>query len=212
MSFVTCENFVLISPDGPMFEPISFCLKEGEILGLVGPNGVGKSLLLNCVATGAAPEPFRWAGKLDTLGRRSGDNTFFLPQLHAPDVHMPYQLGEIASFDGKLSMGLSWFDKKIASRPWNKASGGERMRALLARAFASQAQLLLLDEPFNHLDAYSVSSVRDAMRAYVNVIPSRSIIFVSHLENNSRKNDACAETDFQTVEVISPAFRSGVAL
>ena len=86
------------------------------------------------------------------------------------------------------------------------------MRALLARAFASQAQLLLLDEPFNHLDAYSVSSVRDAMRAYVNVIPSRSIIFVSHLENNSRKNDACAETDFQTVEVISPAFRSGVAL
>jgi macrolide transport system ATP-binding/permease protein len=209
MNFVFCENFVLHGPKGPLFEPLSFSLNGGNILGLVGPNGIGKSLLLKCLATGVAPHPFRWTGSLKTLGKSSGNGVFFLPQLQTPEIHMPFQLGEIASFERKLSVTMQWFDKKTFSKPWNKASGGEKMQALLARAFASEAQLLVLDEPFNHLDLRSMAFVREAMRAYVETSLNRSIVFVSHLEHTPRAELHAGYRDFPTLEVVAPSFSNG---
>jgi ATPase subunit of ABC transporter with duplicated ATPase domains len=204
MSLVLCENFVLHTNHGPMFNPLSFEVNSGKILGLVGPNGVGKSLLLNCFLRGYALKPFHSTGNLKTLNHHTSGSTFFLPQLQAPDIHMPYRLEEVASFHGKFPENFSWFDKKMASRSWNEASGGERMRALLARAFASKAKLLLLDEPFNHLDGCAVADVRNAMQDYVIKAPfDRGIIFVSHLENDIQKNYPLSELNFPTLKITS---------
>jgi ATPase subunit of ABC transporter with duplicated ATPase domains len=148
----------------------------------MGPNGVGKSLFLKTIALGTAPKPFALSGVL-SASRGDSRETFYLPQLQVPEIHLPYRLGEIAHFDAGAV--FPWFDERMAQRAWNLASGGERMRALLARALASEASLLLLDEPFNHLDAATAEAVRATFRAETNGPKRRAFLLVSHAEGRS---------------------------
>lgn len=171
-----------MGPKGPLFEPVSFRLDRGESLCLMGPNGVGKSLFLRAIALGTSPKPFALSGHIFS-SRSERQETFYLPQLQVPELHLPYRLGEIARCDAGVA--FPWFDERMAQRAWNLASGGERMRALLARALASAASLLLLDEPFNHLDAATVEAVRATFQAETKGPRQRAFLLVSHAEERS---------------------------
>jgi iron complex transport system ATP-binding protein len=143
---------------------------RGEWVTLIGPNGAGKSSLLRAIA---GLVEFEGAIELDgvpsrRLGRREiAKRLAFVPQspLLPPDLAVrdyvllgrtPY----IGSFGTESAADLAATGRalarldlvELASRPLRTLSGGEQQRAVLARAFAQEAPLLVLDEPTTALD------------------------------------------------------------
>ena len=150
---------------------ISFALPQGEMLGLIGPNGAGKSSLLRCLYRFIRPAK----GHISLF---SQDISELSPKAFACKVAVVQQ-DTPQYFDMTteqlVAMGLTphkgMFDShssedsdKIAKalekvglshkvhQQYDRLSGGEKQRALIARAIVQQPQLLILDEPTNHLD------------------------------------------------------------
>lgn len=143
---------------------LSLEFSAGKMVGLVGPNGSGKSTLLS-VAAGLLPPAaggeVRWSGELLTgipvieRGRRAA----WVPQEARFEfgfsVRAVVGQGRYAHGDDTAGVAeaLARFDlERIAERPVNRLSGGERHRVLLARAWATGAALQLWDEPLAALD------------------------------------------------------------
>jgi iron complex transport system ATP-binding protein len=160
-----------ISLDGAcVVDGVGFALEEGEWLGLIGPNGAGKTTLLKAVA-GLVP----YAGSIRVggdevagLGRRAvARRVALVPQIPVipPDTtvleyvvlgrtpHLGYAgspgTRDVVAARSALARldGAHLVDRRLGS-----LSGGERQRAVLARAVAQDASLLLLDEPTSALD------------------------------------------------------------
>ena len=157
--------------DATILRDVSLDLRAGEMVGLIGPNGAGKSTLLRAVA-GLAPTS---AGSLRYDGRTRnelGRNEFarrlsFLAQDGGAD--WPLRVDHLVAL-GRLPhrrplAGMSESDRAAVERALVAAevahlrlrtvetlSGGERMRALIARALAVEAETLLADEPTAALD------------------------------------------------------------
>jgi len=159
--------------------PISVDVGDGEWLALIGPNGAGKTTLLKA-AVGAAP----YEGVI-TLGgreRRPGRDIAWMPQRpHLPDdmgvadyvmlgrtPHLGYLAAETRHDVETVRLALEKLDlSEFARRPLGTLSGGEAQRAVLARALAQEAPVLLLDEPTASLDvghAVEVLDVVDELR------------------------------------------------
>jgi iron complex transport system ATP-binding protein len=153
--------------------PITLSVGAGEWLGLIGPNGAGKSTLIK-TAIGIAP----YTGSV-SLGLgvvRRGVDVAWMPQRpHLPDdmgvadyvmlgrtPHLGI-LGAETRNDVETVMGaLERLDLRgLARRPLGTLSGGEAQRAVLARALAQQAPVLLLDEPTASLDVGHAVEVLD---------------------------------------------------
>lgn len=154
-----------------IFSDISFTLGEQEVLCILGPNGIGKSTLIRCLAN---LNPL-CAGSIrlrdrDVLTMNSSDVAKivgYVPQAH--DIVFPFTVREFVLMGRaphlKLfsSPGKSDYAKadeaidlvgiqKISDKPVNEISGGEYQLAMIARALAQEPDVLLLDEPTSHLD------------------------------------------------------------
>ncbi len=155
----------------PLFKDISFSLKKGDIFTILGPNGVGKSTLFNCINKDLLPQE----GEIYLCGKPIHD---YDPRMMAR--HLAYvQQGQEAPFDytvreylvmgrnpyiGSLSSPtsedykivedvLEEFElKDLGDKSIKKISGGERQQIHIARALVQQTDVILLDEPTNHLD------------------------------------------------------------
>jgi iron complex transport system ATP-binding protein len=150
---------------------ISFSVKTGEICGLLGPNGCGKTTLLKCINRILVNK----TGSIMIHGRDiSGLSREEIARLIAV---VPQELSIVFSFTvlqivlmgGSGRFGLSGIPKKkdylnaieileelhiddLAERRYNELSGGEKQMVLIARALFQKAGILLLDEPTSHLD------------------------------------------------------------
>ncbi|CAM3891673.1 iron complex transport system ATP-binding protein [Ectopseudomonas alcaliphila] len=161
------------SPDGQrtLLDAIDLEIGDGELLGLIGPNGSGKTSLLRCAYRFQRPSagcveldgealwqrPPRWSAQRVAVLLQE------FPQDFGLRVHEVAAMGRTPHkglFDGDdaddqrlvsealARVGLS----ALAQQPFASLSGGEKQRVLLARALVQQPQVLILDEPTNHLD------------------------------------------------------------
>lgn len=179
-----------------VIDKLSMQVYWGELLGIVGPNGGGKSSLLKCIL-GLLPLK---EGKI-TFYQPDGSvcrdaNIGYLPQMSRIDRHFPISVCEV------IRSGLGLKAKKEASlglcqqaaerfavadllkRPIGKLSGGQLQRVLLARAIVSEPDLIILDEPNSYLDSQSSQLLQESISELRS--PDKSIIVVSHLVDNLR--------------------------
>jgi len=163
-------------------ERISLPIRTGEILAIVGPSGCGKSTLLQLLAGFQAPtngdvlvngERLSGLNRLCTM-MPQGDSLF---PWHSVRRNVAY------GSDGRADRVEAYLDavglRDFADRWPRQLSAGMRKRAEVARAYASHAQLLLLDEPFAALDVMTKESMHTLLQR-VWVSDRRTIVFVTH--------------------------------
>ena len=179
MDFYDQEKSPVVSAEGltvkrgtvPVLQEITFEVKSGEIIGIIGPNGGGKTTLLQTLL--GLIKPF--AGKATVFGfptARLGpvrSKIGYIPQKRAYDRHFPLSAADVVKTGlyssrtllrplrqeekaGCREMLESVDALHLAARPFGDLSGGEQQRVLLARALIRRPQLLLLDEPNTGLD------------------------------------------------------------
>src|SRR5215216_1444376 len=166
----------------PALEGITFSVPKGAMLGVVGPNGGGKSTLLKAMLGLVRPQ----TGTVEILGhwvdRRVRKLVGYVPQREDVDWNFPVSAFDVAMMGRVPSMkpfrrptardrelvrealetvGM----ERYADAPIGGLSGGQQQRVFLARALAQEAQVLLLDEPVSGVDAPSQHEIFDLLRA-----------------------------------------------
>ena len=173
---------------------ISFVVNEGEYFGLVGPNGAGKTTILRAILGILKP----LSGEV-LVGTAEGRPLRFgyVPQRDTIDDVLPYTVEEVVMMGRyrqvglfrspgaedrvKVSESLAHVDvETIRGRAFKDLSGGQKQRVLIARALASQPDVLILDEPTNGMDLSS----RTVILQLIGQLHSQdrlTVIMVSHL-------------------------------
>ncbi len=168
-----------------------FTVGAGDFVSIVGPNGVGKTTLLKCVAGLLSP----LSGTL-TLGDGIADGGIgYLPQQGPLQRDFPASVREVVQSGCQALRGLRPFYTRgerrraadamerlglsaLAKRCYRELSGGQRQRALLARAICGDCRLLLLDEPTAALDPDAAAEFYVTLRE-INA-GGVSVMMVSH--------------------------------
>ncbi|MGA9872656.1 MAG: ABC transporter ATP-binding protein [Rhodococcus sp. (in: high G+C Gram-positive bacteria)] len=183
MMSLTVRNVTARLGSREVLHHIGFDVAAGEVLGLVGPNGSGKTTALRCCYRALMPTAGTvlvdgddaLAMKRSELSRTVGVGT------QEPQASIGLTVRESVALGRVPHRG--WFDRQtssdddivtaclhrvdlldLAHRDVGALSGGERQRVSIARALAQQPRVLLLDEPTNHLDLRQQLTVMNAVR------------------------------------------------
>ena len=161
---VSCKNLTLGYDRHPAVHHLSFDFQFGSLTAIAGPNGGGKSTLIKGITGSLQP----LEGSLEFSNSQSVE-VAYLPQLSDVDPSFPVTVidfismglwNDIGSFSGISSSMEDRIYESISSlgligyedRPIGTLSGGEMQRVLFARLLLQDADLVLLDEPFNSID------------------------------------------------------------
>ena len=179
-------------------DDLSFHLREGQWLMLAGPNGAGKSTLIEAIAQGVKYSGvFQWAGqdirelKSAQLARRIGvlsqKNTVGYAYTVEEVVGLgryAYQAGFLSGRDGEGKARVERALQLTGLTGLRRASmltlsGGETQRVFLAQVFAQDPQVLILDEPANHLDLKYQQHIFSLIQGWLKE-PGRAVLSVVH--------------------------------
>ena len=173
------EDLTVYYGQTPAIAGVCLDVPRGAFLGIIGPNGGGKSTLLKAML-GLVPLS---SGTVEVFGKKPGDGSSvgYVPQFGSIDRQFPITVLEVV-LTGLLKPGLSPFfrytaddrDKalavlsdvglgKLAGRRISALSGGEFQKMLVARALVAKPKLLLLDEPTASVDAVSREQIYELL-------------------------------------------------
>ncbi|MDG4718457.1 MULTISPECIES: ABC transporter ATP-binding protein [Thalassospira] len=163
---------------------VSLRVAPGEFLGLIGPNGSGKTSMMSVLAGIRAPsrgqamlgdQPMKQIGRrnlarqigfveqqADTIDRITVREAVGLGRTPYLSLLTPWSEDDSEIVDQALG---SVEMRDMADRMWHTLSGGEKQRVHIARALAQQPDFLLLDEPTNHLDIHHQLGLLELVRA-----------------------------------------------
>ena len=191
----------------PVVRGVTGRLPEGGSLALIGPNGAGKSTLIKAIL-GLVPVVAGTVEVLGTTAQRARGSVAYVPQADVLDREFPVSVLQVVLMGRYRKVGWvrrpSAVHRKVAMdalaevgladrahHRFGVLSGGQRQRVLLARAVAQEARLLLLDEPFNGVDAVTTDALLHVLARLradgVAVVMSTHDLAVAHLACD----DAC---------------------
>ncbi|MDX1623482.1 MAG: metal ABC transporter ATP-binding protein [Gemmatimonadota bacterium] len=179
-----------------VIEDLDFTLCAGDFLGLVGPNGAGKSTVVKAML--GLLKPMR--GRIVYERELHEELEFgYIPQRHTLDEIFPLTVEEIVAMARYRSAGLlrgpDREDReavehaleavdivRLRHRGYGELSGGQRQRTLIARAMATGANCLVLDEPTDGMDLSSQEAILRLV-SRLHEEEGLTVVFVSHLLN-----------------------------
>ena len=168
---INCQSISKAFGERPLFEGLSFALHEGDRVGLIGPNGTGKSTLLKILAGFETPDE-------GDCTRRKGLRVGYVSQ--QPSFDSAMTVGRIVAQaadedDHRAGIALSRVGFADPSVQAATLSGGWRTRLAIACALVGDPDLLLLDEPTNHLDLDSILWLESLLET-----ESMAFVVISH--------------------------------
>ena len=176
---INAENISFAWPDKPIVSDFNCKILRGEKIGLIGPNGCGKSTLIQLLLGQLAPQQ----GKV-TTGTKL-EVAYFDQHREALDQEKSMRDNLVSNSDEVTINGQSkhiisylkdfLFNEKQIRMPVKALSGGERNRLLLARLFTRSFNLLVMDEPTNDLDMDTLELLEEMLIEF-----DGSLILVSH--------------------------------
>ncbi len=163
----------------PLINDLSIAIGKKDRIAVVGPNGRGKSTLMNLLAGVLTPS----AG---TIQKGEGLKTGYFAQTNVARLDPGRTVEEemLASEPdsnrtrARTICGAMLFEGDLALKKIGVLSGGEKSRVMLGKILLSPINMLLLDEPTNHLDMDSVDSLVDALEAF-----DGAVVMVTHSES-----------------------------
>ncbi len=174
MTIISVEHIHKVYGEKTVFDDISFGVAEGEKIGVIGINGTGKSTLLRMIAGQVTPE----SGQIIL---QNNLRVVYLPQ--TPDFPEHLTLLEYTAGKGENAWEkeaearqiLTHLDLTVFDQPVTELSGGQRKRAALARVLMEPADVLVLDEPTNHIDNDMALWLEDRLKRF-----RGTLIMVTH--------------------------------
>jgi ABC-type Mn2+/Zn2+ transport system ATPase subunit len=169
---------------------LAFSIEAGDFFGVVGPNGSGKTTLLRAILGASKP----LAGRVDV---RRGTRLGYVAQRQTLDPLVPVTVEQVVEMGrfGRLGISRRLHAKDQAAieecletagirhlhnELFGSLSGGQKQRALIARALASDPDVMLLDEPTNDLDVSGENTIMDLIHE-IHHRRRITVIMVSHL-------------------------------
>lgn len=156
---------------------LSFSLTTGKIALIRGSNGSGKTTFIKTIL-----------GDIESLGGEykwgvEPNEISYLPQITNSNSNFSYNIEEILDLyevDKKFREKIS---PLLLKKRWVDASGGEKQKVMLFTRISSETRVLILDEPFNHLDKESIQTLKELIQDLIqNKEKPLAIILVSHIE------------------------------
>lgn len=177
-----------------ILEDISFEMFQDDYVGLIGPNGGGKTTLIRVILGLLKPD----RGTITVMGQdplRGRKHIGYVSQFQVEDKHFPISVWDVVAM-GRLQPALlnnflvQPHDKEaietaleqtgmlnFRKRTMNELSGGQRQRVYISRALAAEPKLLLLDEPTSSVDSQSSNQLYDLLSELNDHI---AILLISH--------------------------------
>ena len=192
-SILSIENLYAGYENETILQNINLQVYENDFVGIIGPNGGGKSTLLKVILGLLRPQ----RGEVRVLGqdvRQARKSIGYVPQFIETDRYFPISVWETVS----LGLITGWspfrrFSKEeheqieealnlveisdLRDKPMGELSGGQRQRVLIARALVFQPKILLLDEPTASIDSNITHDVYELMKQ---LNQNMAILLVTH--------------------------------
>ncbi len=226
---IEVRNLSVTLADKPILENYSLSVQQGDVLAILGANGVGKTTLLNCIVGLRRPS----SGTTRSRGRIG-----FVPQLFQStfafsvlDIVLMGRARHIGLFGAPRArdyeIALKYLNLMkvghLRDRRFNELSGGQRQLVMIAQALASECEIMILDEPCSALDYKNQSIVIETLRR-LNSEMGLTIVFSTHapqhglevathvlLMNDRSRYQYGAVEDILTAENLSDLYEVAIA-
>jgi len=199
----------------PVLRSVDLTVPTGVVMGVVGPNGAGKSTLIKAMLGLVTP----LAGGVEIFGRpleQVRHRVGYMPQSTTVDWDFPTTVQDVVTMGTYGSLG--WLRRPgaaerrraldaleqvgltdLAQRQIGELSGGQRQRVFLARTLAQAPDLLVMDEPFQGVDARSQQAIVDVLHTLRE--QGRTVLLVHH--DLATVGDYCDEVTLLNVRVVA---------